>query len=359
MKPPIPCRVNPNGKMDHRAEFVSDFTFPSDEMPRKYPPPMSTEAILSTARQYLEVDPTTPITMVPIKRGASGRTIVRVKTPVHEDFIGIHWTDEREDNAYFVPNAEFLKKAKFNVPAILYDRSQHNVALVEDIGNDDLLSMKDEPFEKRLPFYRSALEQVDRLFYTRLPKDSDLELMPSFDASLYRWEQTYFFDHFIEDFLKESPVALEKDDAFQEMARSLGASHKHLVHRDFQAQNLLIKDGKIYMIDFQGLRRGRQEYDLASLIFDPYMDHSEDEREQLLDLWEDISDERPETSLFHKCAAQRLMQALGAFANIINNKGDEWYRQHISVAVKSLLHVIKDTEIEDSLTPVLEKHFPG
>lgn len=314
---------------------------------------MSTEAILSTARQYLEVDPTTPITMIPIKRGASGRTIARVKTPVHDDFIGIHWTDEREDNAQFVPIAEFLKKARFKVPEILYDRSQHNVALVEDLGEIDLLSMKGEPFKKRLPFYRAALEQVDRLFYAKVP--ADLELMPPFDADLYRWEQRYFFDHFIEDFLKESPVALEKDEAFVEMAAKLGASHKHLVHRDFQSQNLLIKDGELYMIDFQGLRRGRQEYDLASLIFDPYMDHSEDEREQLLDLWEDISDERPEASLFHKCAAQRLMQALGAFGNIVTNKGDEWYRQHIPVAAKSLLTVIKGMEIEDALSPTLEK----
>ena len=316
---------------------------------------MSTEAILSTARQYLAVDPTTPITMIPVKRGASGRTIARVKTPVHDDFIGVHWTDEREDNAQFVPIAEFLKKARFNVPEILYDRSQYNVALIEDLGETDLLSMKSEPFEKRLPYYRSALEQVDRLFYARVPKD--LELMPPFDADLYRWEQKYFFDYFIEDFLKESPVALEKDQAFVEMAEGLGASHKHLVHRDFQSQNLLIKEEKIYMIDFQGLRRGRQEYDLASLIFDPYMDHSEDERKELLDLWEDISDERPETSLFHKCAAQRLMQALGAFGNIIENRRDEWYRQHIPVALKSLLHVIKDTDIEAALTPMLTKHL--
>ena len=314
---------------------------------------MSTEAILSTARQYLQVDPTTPITMVPIKRGASGRTIARVKTPVHEDFIGIHWTDEREDNAQFVPIAEFLKKARFNVPEILHDRSQHSVALVEDLGEKDLLSMKDRPFKERLPYYRAALEQVDRLFYTKVP--ADLELMPPFDADLYRWEQRYFFDHFIEDFLQESPVALEKDETFVEMAKGLGASHKHLVHRDFQSQNLIIKDGKLYMIDFQGLRRGRQEYDLASLIFDPYMDHSEDEREKLLDLWEDISDERPETSLFHKCAAQRLMQALGAFGNIITNRNDEWYRQHIPVAVKSLLFVTKGTEIGDTLKPILEK----
>lgn len=316
---------------------------------------MSTEAILSTARQYLDVDPTTPITMIPIKRGASGRTIARVKTPVHADFIGIHWTDEREDNAQFVPIAEFLKKARFNVPEILFDRSQHNVALIEDLGDTDLLSMKNQPFKERLPYYRSALEQIDRLFYARVPKD--LELMPPFDADLYRWEQKYFFDYFVEDFLKESPVSLEKDETFVEMAEGLGASHKHLVHRDFQSQNLLINDGKLYMIDFQGLRRGRQEYDLASFIFDPYMDHSDDEREELLDLWEDISDERPETSLFHKCAAQRLMQALGAFGNIIENRRDDWYRPQVPVAMRSLLHVIRDTDIEDSLAPVLTKHL--
>lgn len=314
---------------------------------------MSTEAILSTARQYLEVDPTTPITMVPIKRGASGRTIVRVKTPVHDDFIGIHWTDEREDNAQFVPVAEFLKNARFNVPEILYDRSQHNVALVEDLGDTDLLSLKEKPFTERLPFYKSALQQIDRLFFAKLPKD--FELMPPFDASLYRWEQRYFFDHFVEDFLKMNPVPLEKNEAFVELAEGLGATHKHLVHRDFQSQNLLIKDTKVFMIDFQGLRRGRQEYDLASLIFDPYMDHSDDEREALLDLWEEISDERPETTLFHQCAAQRLMQALGAFGNILENRGDEWYRQHIPAAVKSLQHVTKGTAIGEALEPVFAK----
>lgn len=319
---------------------------------------MSTEAILSISRQYLDVDPTTPITLVPINRGASGRTIVRVKTPVHDDFIGIHWTDEREDNAYFVPNAEFLSRAKFNVPKILCDRSNHNVALVEDIGSVDLLSLKEKPFKDRLPYYRSALEQVDRLFYTRIPKDLELELMPPFDEALYRWEQQYFFDYFIEDFLKESPVALERNEDFIEMARTLGASHKHLVHRDFQSQNLLIKDEKVYMIDFQGLRRGRQEYDLASLIFDPYMNHSPAERAQLLDLWEEISDERPEDTLFKKCAAQRLMQALGAFANILETKNDEWYRPHVATAVAFLLEVMEGTPIGDALTPILRKHYP-
>lgn len=316
---------------------------------------MSTEAILSTARQYLEVDPTTPITIVPIKRGASGRTIARVKTPIHEDFIGIHWTDERADNAHFVPVAQFLKQAKFRVPKILFDRSQHHVALVEDLGDMDLLSLKERAFEERLRYYRSALEQVDRLFYAKPPKE--LELMPAFDADLYRWEQRYFFDHFIEDYLQESPVVLEKNPVFMELAEGLGATAKHLVHRDFQSQNIIIKDELAYMIDFQGLRRGRQEYDLASLIFDPYMDHSAEERAALLDLWEDISDERPETSLFHQCAAQRLMQALGAYANMVNNKKDDWYEDYIPVAVRLLRFVIRGLSVEEALGPVLERYL--
>jgi N-acetylmuramate 1-kinase len=319
------------------------------------PRPMSTEAILTATRQFLAIDPTTPVTMVPIKRGASGRTIVRVKTPVRADFIGIYWTDEREDNSQFVPIAQFLKSSKFNVPSILYDKSQNNVALIEDLGDTDLLSLKDLPFQKRIPYYRSALEQIDKLFFTRIP--ADLELMPPFDADLYRWEQRYFFDYFIEDLLQESPVPFENDPAFLAMAQALGSTHKHLVHRDFQSQNLMIKDDKVFLIDFQGLRRGRQEYDLASLIFDPYMNHSPDERNELLHLWEDISDERPETSLFHKCAAQRLMQALGAFANITLNRKDDWYRQHIPTAINSLLHVIKDSDLEPSLSPILKKHL--
>lgn len=314
---------------------------------------MPTEAILSTARQFLGVDPTVPITLEPIKRGASGRTIVRVKTPVHEPFIGIHWTEEREDNAQFIPVGNFLKQAKLRVPAIIHERARYRVALVEDLGNQDLLSLKDRPFAERLPYYRSAFEQVDRLFYAKPAKD--FHLMPPFDAALYRWEQEYFFEHLVEDFLGMDPAPLRRNEEFIALAERLGTVARHLVHRDFQSQNLLIKDDKVWLIDFQGLRRGRQEYDLASLIFDPYLDHSAEEREQLLELWEEIADERPLQTLFHECATQRLMQALGAYGNIVRNRGDEWYRPHIFTAARLLTEVTADTPLEAPLAPILTK----
>jgi aminoglycoside/choline kinase family phosphotransferase len=312
---------------------------------------MPTEAILSTARQFLGVDPTVPITLEPIKRGASGRTIVRVKTKVHEPFIGIHWNEEREDNSQFIPVAHFLKQSKLRVPAIIHERARHRVVLVEDLGDVDLLSLKDRPFAERMVYYRSAFEQIDKLFYAKVPKD--FHLMPPFDAKLYRWEQEYFFEFMVEDFLGMDTKALRENAAFLDLSNRLGTVARHLVHRDFQSQNLLIKNEKVWLIDFQGLRRGRQEYDLASLVFDPYLNHSADEREALLTLWEEITDERPLETLFHECAAQRLMQALGAYGNIVKNRGDEWYRQHIATAGKLLAEVTAGTALEGPLAPIL------
>ena len=313
---------------------------------------MPTEAILSTARQFLDVDPTVPITLEPIKRGASGRTIVRVKSPLRDPFIGIHWTEEREDNARFVPVARFLRQARLRVPEILHEKTKHRVALVEDLGDVDLLSLKSKPFAERLPYYGSALEQVDKLFYARPPKD--FELMPPFDAALYRWEQEYFFEYLVEETLRLSAQALREHGEFAAMAERLGSTARHLVHRDFQSQNLMIHQEKAWMIDFQGLRRGRQEYDLASLIHDPYLDHSAEEREALFELWEDIADERPEPGLFRQCAIQRLMQALGAYGFILKTRGDDWYRPHVLSAGRHLAGLVAGGPLEAPLEPVFE-----
>ncbi len=318
----------------------------------KLPPFMPTDAILFCARHHLGIDPNVPVTLEPIRRGASGRTIVRVKCAKSEPFIGIHWTDDRDDNENFLPMAHLLKKARLRVPAILYENHKRHVALVQDLGDVDLLSLKDRPFSERLPYYRSALEQVDKLFYARIGRE--IVLMAPFDEALYRWEQEYFFEHMVERHLGMDATELRKNPEFFELAERLGKVARHLVHRDFQSQNLLIMDDKVWMIDFQGLRRGRQEYDIASLVFDPYMNHPPEEREQLLDLWEDISDERPEPRLFAECAAQRLMQALGAYGNILHNQGDEWFRQHIPVAGKLLRVAVADTELEEPLAPVLD-----
>ncbi|MFM1559810.1 MAG: phosphotransferase [Roseibacillus sp.] len=314
---------------------------------------MAADTLLTAVRAHLNLDPDHSVILEPIKRGASGRTIVRLKAEGHPTFIGIHYTLDRRDNRYFLPVARFLKKAKLNVPEVLYDNPGRNIALVEDLGEVDLLSIVDKPWEEREPYYRCALEQLDRLFYTRPPKD--LELSPAFTAETYQWEQEYFIDNLVETHLGLDGAALRNDPHLVKLRENLGSSHRNLVHRDFQSQNIILYEGKSWLIDFQGLRLGRQEYDLASLLYDPYLNHTEEEQDKLLDLWEDIGEERPVPDLLRDCAIQRLMQALGAYANILHNQKIDWYAQHIPTGAKLLLTQVQDTPLQAVLGPVLEK----
>ena len=314
---------------------------------------MAADSILTTVRQFLEIDPTVQVVLEPIQKGASGRTIVRVKTAGREPFIGMHWTDERPENDRFAEVARFLRKAGLKVPAILHENAKWRVLLLEDLGGSDLLSLKDRPFEEREPFYRSAFRQLDKLLYARAPKE--LELCPPFDEATYRWEQDYFFEHCVEGLWGLDASPLRQAEAFRQLAAGLGASAKNLVHRDFQSQNLMLREDEVWWVDFQGMRRGRQEYDLASLIFDPYLDHSAADRERLLDLWEDVTEERPADRIFRECAAQRLMQALGAYGFIVKVYKNDWYRQHVPTATRLLREVIAGLSIESLLAPVLER----
>jgi aminoglycoside/choline kinase family phosphotransferase len=313
---------------------------------------MPADTLLTAIRAHLHLPPGHTVILEPIKRGASGRTIVRLRPEGHPRYIGIHYTADRKDNRYFLPVARFLKKSGLNVPEVLYDNPGKNAALIEDLGENDLLSVKGRPWPEREPYYRSALEQLDRLFYTRPPKD--LELLPPFDEETYHWEQDYFIENFVETHLDRDGDTLREDDSLAALRKRLGSSHRNLVHRDFQSQNIILHDGKAWLIDFQGMRLGRQEYDLASLIYDPYLDHTPEERELLLDLWEDIAEERPVPELLRDCATQRLMQALGAYGNILHNQRIEWYAQHIPTAVRLLMEVVAGSEMESSLRPVLE-----
>lgn len=312
---------------------------------------MATDLLLTAIRQHLDLYPTHKVILEPITSGASGRTLARLKPDGHPTFIGLHYTDERQDNGYFLPIASFLKSARLNVPIVLYDNQPKGLAIVEDLGEVDLLSLKDEPFEKREAYYRSVFEQLDKLAFTKAPKD--LEMMPPFTAGTYEWEQNYFADHFVGDYLGKDGDTLRESEELRSLSNRLGKSHRHLVHRDLQSQNIILHDGKSFLIDFQGMRWGHQEYDLASFIYDPYMNHSADDRERLLDLWEDITEERPIPQLFRDCAIQRLMQALGAYGNLVENSHNEWYRPHIPTAVQLLKEVVADSEFEEVLAPFL------
>lgn len=285
-----------------------------------------------------------------IKKGASGRFIVRLSDLTERSLIGIQYTDNRSDNALHYPCAEFLSHHQISTPRIEFADLENGLLLVEDIGRADLHGLKDLPFEQRLPLYKKVFEELYR--FSQLEVSPELELMPAFDEETYLWEQGYFAEHFVGTHLKQNPDQILKNDLFRSLGKELGSTAPDLVHRDFQSQNVLVKGEEIYFIDFQGMRKGHTEYDLASFICDPYMNHPAEEQAALIALWTEVSGGFNEKR-FTQCAVQRLMQALGAYGNISYNQKNDWYAQFFEPASRLLLTVIQNTEYEESLSPIL------
>lgn len=117
---------------------------------------------------------------------------------------------------------------------------------------------------------------------------------------------------------------------------------RFFLHRDFQSRNIMIKDDRFRVIDFQGGRFGPLGYDLASLLLDPYVALPARVREQLLQKYIDIVagdfDIGPAFSVegFYLLALQRNLQILGAFAFLATVKGKVFFRDYLGPAAQSL-----------------------
>jgi len=108
--------------------------------------------------------------------------------------------------------------------------------------------------------------------------------------------------------------------AFEGLAKRLASIRRVLIHRDLQSQNIIVWEEKAYLIDFQGLRPGLAQYDLASLLLDPYVRLAEQERAHLLQYYFERSGRgwtfQGFQRVYLECGIQRLMQALGAYGVI-------------------------------------------
>jgi aminoglycoside/choline kinase family phosphotransferase len=129
----------------------------------------------------------------------------------------------------------------------------------------------------------------------------------------------------------------------REIAAQLAAEPRCLVHRDFQSQNVMIRDGQPAFIDFQGLRPGLAQYDLASLLLDPYVSLPAPERDTLFAHYLTVARVEKAThfrTLYDLCDMQRLMQALGAYGKLGHLDGRTHFLTHIPAAIPLLSEVV-------------------
>jgi aminoglycoside/choline kinase family phosphotransferase len=319
---------------------------------------MSDAELLALTRAALPNWPQ-PVELQPILKGGSDRTFhrVRFETEAEAGVILMVYTMARPDNPRFVPATRRLASLGVHVPRIFAHDAERMCVWVEDMGTEDLHAHRHEPWERRRSLYEATLREVAKLHAVdaaALGEQDIAEMELCFDERLYEWEQNYFITHFVQKFRGQDvdgPSFAGARAALRELGHHLATLPRGLVHRDFQSQNVLIRDRDAWLIDYQGVRPGLAEYDLSSLLLDPYVDLADAERGALLEWYaqhagRELAQLR-ETYLL--CAAQRLMQALGAYANLSRNLNKPQFEAHIPVAVERLRAVCAGHQMLASL----------
>jgi aminoglycoside/choline kinase family phosphotransferase len=163
-------------------------------------------------------------------------------------------------------------------------------------------------------------------------------------------ESNYFAREFCLKYLGLPDLPIGLADEFSALAERISqCPASHLIHRDYQSRNLMVVEGKLKVIDFQGARFGPLAYDLASLLNDPYVTLSDGCKQGLVRHYLEragtyISLDPDRFMLdYHHIALQRNLQVLGAYAFLVQERGKEFFRQYIDPALQRLLTLLANT----------------
>ena len=288
----------------------------------------------------LDANPDT-LTLEPLRKQGSGRMYARLRAPGDRSWIWCAYSPERRENAAFTALAEFLDRLGINIPSILLHLGDAGELVTLDLGSHDLLSVE-TPWQIET-YLRDVLRQAARLHVLgdRAARLEELPLQAGFTKGLYDWERDYFREHILGRLLGRPDLWTPAvATAWCDLRNRLLEQPQVPVHRDLQSANIMVFNGKPYMIDFQGMRLGCAAYDVASLLFDPYKAHPSLRRRALWNFYQqqvrELGGAPTPPEIFHAAAVQRLLQALGAYGKLWLNDGLDWYRPYVIPALNLL-----------------------
>ncbi|MDR0331431.1 MAG: phosphotransferase [Chitinispirillales bacterium] len=277
-------------------------------------------------------------------QAASTRRFFRVfRRDRGESYILVEWDSKDEDWPRFLGIAEHLSPSIPFLPKIYASDALHGLILEEDLGVVTLKQFCVDHAGEDLAVEDMYREVIDALTLWHSQDVANCQSITSraMDAETFLWETGYFARHCaIEFFANERLLTPRWENERQRMAECAASIPVVCMHRDFQSENVLICGSCVRFVDFQGARLGPPHYDAASLLFDPYVDLGYDTIERLVNYYLVKTDSVSEENAFYLCAAQRLMQALGAYGNLSLHKGKPRYRDFIPPALKKLSFVL-------------------
>jgi N-acetylmuramate 1-kinase len=274
----------------------------------------------------------------------SDRRFLRIarKQNGNESYILVLWNSKDNDWERFLTIQKELAGAIPFLPKIFASDSIHGLIIEEDLGDMTLKSCSQGLPENFEHLYQSVIDALVHWQGINMLA-STVIASRSMDLEVFLWESHYFAQHCVTEFYGcDSLLTSDWEKERTHIALEASAFPKVYIHRDFQSENILIHKNAVRFVDFQGARLGPAGYDLASLLFDPYVPQLENGMsEKLFEYYQKKTGHSMSAESFYLCALQRLMQALGAYGNLSIHKGKERYREFIPVAVSRCIKIVK------------------
>jgi aminoglycoside/choline kinase family phosphotransferase len=261
--------------------------------------------------------------------------------------IGTHNTNVAENNTYFY-FTKLFKKHEINIPEVYKTSKDRKFYLQQDLGDMSLFRqlIKEGYTDEVRQNFHKALEQLAKVQWIagREANFDQCFSTKQFDEKAIMAD-LFYFKYYFADLQKVHYNKNVLMDEMEQLSRELGrVQPQMLMYRDFQSRNIMLHEGKIFLIDFQGAMQGPAQYDIASFLWQEKAKLPQAWKEDLLNGYiatlNSLPVPRMDEILFRKSYAQfvllRLLQVLGAygFRGLLQKKAH--FVSSIAPALKSL-----------------------
>lgn len=251
-----------------------------------------------------------------------------------------------EKPAAFIAIANILQQLDIRVPNIYAVDLNQGFLLLEDLGDDLLISQLSSNNES--VSYQTALQTLLKLQRWHNPQQFSSWHLPLFDAAFIIREmqdvQHWVFERYLQLIPTQSLAPF-----FQQLVDNAVEQPQVGMHRDYHARNLLVlPDKQLGVLDFQDMFIGPITYDLVSLVRDCYVPMSlTKSRDLALQFYEQLElQPKPNTEQFLKwfdwMGLQRHLKAALTFTRKYLRDANANYLKDIPVAFNYITEVAAD-----------------
>ena len=281
--------------------------------------------------------------VVPLTGDASDRKYFRIiPTDGPSIVLALHAGPIDFASLSFANVGELLQQVPLPVPGILGHSDPLGIVALQDLGDVTLQAhLGAASPSEHAALYRQAVSLVEQLQRrgAELRSDGYLPYRIAFDVEKLTWELDFFARHFIEGYRGSAFSPAERAALSLEwgaIVAELSAEPRVLCHRDYHSRNLMLREGSLYIIDFQDARMGPDTYDLVSLLRDSYVDIADRELDELIAYFLALKKSDGAAAAasefrrrFDLMALQRNLKALGTFGYQTITRRNTVYIQYI------------------------------